>query len=153
MFAELKDTFPATEEIFCLARPQRIQVIIEIKIFLVQSIYTMQMHFDRIAVKGRKIVLRDYITVKHNLEILCIRLLRHLRSMRYYKVYIPYERHVDFDSSQEIFQCTPIPETLLHYRNVRIFLIILFPYRIVSVYICNYYIHSSIVFQKFPQYI
>ena len=59
-----------TEEVRRAAIPNREHVIIEIQVLLVKSRNPVEIHLDRIAVECRQELLRDYILMKHNLEIL-----------------------------------------------------------------------------------
>ena len=81
MSAELQHTLSATEEIFRPAWGKRIQVIIEIQILLVKTIYPVQMHLYRIAVEGREEFRRYYVAVKHDIQIVPVRPFRHLGLM------------------------------------------------------------------------
>ena len=142
MLAELQYALSITEEIFRFTRSQWIEVIIKIQIFLIQTFNHMKVHLDRITVECREIFLGDDILMKNDLQTILVYPFRNLRRMGHNQIYIPDERHVNLNSAQKIFQCSPIAETLLHYRNIGIFLVIRFPYRIVSVNICNYNIHK-----------
>ena len=81
MSAEFQHAFAISEEISRLARSQRVKVIVEIKILLIQTINTMQVHLYRVAVECRKIISRNYILMQNNLKILCINPFRNLRRM------------------------------------------------------------------------
>lgn len=141
MSAELQYTLAVAEEVGRLAGSQRVQVIIEVEVFLIKSINAVKMHLDGIAVECRKMVFWDYILVKNDFQVICISPLRYLRWMGNDKIYIPDERHVDFYSPQKILEGAPVTETFLHHRYIGMLLIIRLPYRIISIYICNDYIH------------
>ena len=55
------------------------------------------------------------------------------------------ERHIRGDSSEEIGQSAPIAKTLFQYGLVGIPLVILLPYGVKSVNVCDYYIHLASV--------
>ena len=129
------------EEIFCLALPHRKHVIIEVKILLIKSFDTMQMHFNRIAIEGREIFVRNDILVENYLKILLIDPLRDLGRVRNHQIYISDEWHIHFDTSEKILEGSPVTETLLHDLHIGIFLIILLPHRIISIDICYDDIH------------
>jgi hypothetical protein len=72
MTAELYDPLAITEEISSLARSNGIEIIIEIKILLIKIFNPVKMHFDRIAIEGREILIWNNILVEYNLEIVTI---------------------------------------------------------------------------------
>ena len=132
-----------TEEISRTAIPYREHIVIEIQIFLVKSRYPVKIHLDRIAIECRQELLRDYILMKNNPEVFPVCPLRNLRRVGHNKIHITDERHPCLNTPEEIFQRTPVTETLLHHRNIGILLIILLPDRIVSINICNDCVHIA----------
>ena len=78
MLLEAKDTLAIPEEILRLAWSHREKVIIEIQVFLIESLNAVQMGLDRIAVESRKVILRDDILMEHDLEVFLVSPLRHL---------------------------------------------------------------------------
>jgi outer membrane protein len=87
--------------------------------------------------------LTNELLMENDSEIIRISPLRHLTSMRHNKKYISYEGHMYLYATEKVLESSPVTETLFHYRHIRVFLIILLPHRIISVYICNDYIHIT----------
>ena len=98
-----------SEEVLRTAVPYRKHIIIEIKVLFVQSRNPVQEHFDCSTVECRKVFLRNYVLMEDDPEIGNIYPLRYLRRMRDDKIYVSYERHINFYASEDIFQCSPIP--------------------------------------------
>ena len=136
------DRLAVTEEVLRLAVPYRKHVVIEIQIFLIQTRNPVQMHLYRITVECRQELCRYYILMQNYLQIVTICPFRNLRWVRHHKIYIPYERHPAFYAPEQVFERSPVAEPLLHHRDICRLLIILLPYRIVSVHICYHCIHK-----------
>ena len=63
---------PRHKEILRCARHHREHVVIEIDIFLVQSLYPVQVHLYGRAVEDRKMLPGDYLAVGHYSDLVCI---------------------------------------------------------------------------------
>ena len=63
---------PVAEEIFRLGVPHREHVVIEVKELLADARYAVQEQFYGIAVERGKIFCRDYVLVKHYLQVAAV---------------------------------------------------------------------------------
>jgi hypothetical protein len=149
MGREAQNAFTSPEEVLGHTWHNREKIIIEIKVFLIQPFNSMKVHFNRIAVEGRQKVNWDNILMKDYFQMFRICPLRDLRRMRYYQINISDEGHIDFNTPEQILQCSPIPKALLHDRHIGIFLIVLLPHRIVAINVSDYYIHQYITLINF----
>ena len=143
MACKAQHPFPISEKICRFTLGNRKNIIIEIEIFLIQSFYTVKVHLYGIAIECRQKRLWNNILMEDYPDILSINPFRHLSRVRNNKKDISYKRHVALHTPQKIFQGSPVPESLIHDRGIGIMLIILLPFRIISINVCNDNIHIT----------
>ena len=103
---------------------------------LVQTLYTMQIHLQRITVERRKILFRHEVFVMHHLYVVAINPFRNLGVAGHYQINVSYERHILLDTPEKIWQEAPVPEPFSRYGNFRMFCITLEPHRVQTVNVC-----------------
>ena len=140
---KMYDGFAVSEKVALGARKHREHIVIKIEEMLIQTLYTMQIHLQRITVERRKILFRNEVFVMHYLYVVAINPFRDLGIAGHYQINVSYERHILLDTPEKIWQEAPVPEPFSHYGNFRMFCITLEPHRVQTINVCNHYIHNG----------
>lgn len=143
-----QEALAVAEEVTFLALQHREDVVVEVEVLLVEPLYTVQMHLDRVAVEGWQKFGRDDILVQNNVYLVAIDPLGHLALVRDYKVHLAYERHILGNTSEKVAQSAPISETLLQYGLVGVLFVVALPDRVEAIYISDNYIHTYFVLRQ-----
>ena len=136
------DTPTILEEVLGLEWQHREDIVVEIEKLLIKTLYIEHMQLNSVAIKCWQMLSRDYVTVKHHIDLLAIDPLGDLALGRDYEVYLADKWHILLNATKQVSQSTPITKTLLEYWGICGGLILLLPHGIESIDKCNDYIHK-----------
>ena len=132
-----------TEEKLRTTVPHGEEIIIKVDELLFQTGDAMQEHLYRGGVEHRQETFRDDVMMQYDPEVPPVGPFRHLTLPRHHQIHIPDERHMHFDTPQEILQGPPVPEMLPVDILSEAGAICLLPDRIQAVDICDDCIHPK----------
>ena len=84
------DGFAVSKKVALGARKHREHIVIKVEEMLVQTLYTMQIHLQRITVERRKILFRHEVFVMHHLYVVAINPFRNLGVAGHYQINVSY---------------------------------------------------------------